>query len=136
MNILNKTAVINKSEYDLISRKATGFIYQEIEGGITAVLNVLPRSAVMHRALQFQEFILELIENGKKKIIIDLSSCDYIDISFLGTMVIAQKRLYSVGGILAIVIPPHNNIPVLKSTDIKKIFRIYKNLTEAITNME
>ena len=136
MNILNKTAVINKSEYDLISRKATGFIYQEIEGGITAVLNVLPRSAVMHRALQFQEFILELIENGKKKIIIDLSSCDYIDISFLGTMVIAQKRLYSVGGILAIVIPSHNNIPALKSTDIKKIFRIYKNLTVAITNME
>ena len=70
---------------------------------ITVVKIVLTRGT-MDSAPLLREFMMELINNGEKYIITDLSYCDFMDSSFLGAMVAILKKLKSIQGDFKIVL--------------------------------
>ncbi|GBD88847.1 anti-sigma-B factor antagonist [bacterium BMS3Abin03] len=59
--------------------------------------------ASLNEAEEFKKILEEDIAKGYKKIIVDLSDCDFIDSTFLGTLVISLKKVTSVGGDLRLV---------------------------------
>ena len=128
LNINNE----QKLRYDFTSRNASGFVFQDIEDSKITILTIMPRSATAVKAIQFQEFILGLIETGKINIIIDLSSCEFIDSTFLGAMVLAQKKILREKGNLHLVLKNEITTSTFIFTNLDKIFRTFDTISDAI----
>ena len=77
------------------------FIKEEHNDVIVEVVDLT--RATLNEADDFKQRLTENIENGYKKIIVDLSDCDFIDSTFLGVLVISLKRVTSLGGDLRLV---------------------------------
>ena len=93
MSISNNNSEFIKSRYDRLSRRATGFIYQDIDEAQIVLLSVLPHSAVMSKSLQFQEFILELIENTNKIFALGIGKASWQQISVLKDIIPIKSSL-------------------------------------------
>ena len=52
----------------------------------------------LYTAPEFKERMVELIESGKKQIVVDLSKATFIDSTTLGVLVGGVKRLRPTGG--------------------------------------
>ena len=76
----------------------------------------------------------EIASNGKK-FIFNLSSCEFIDSTFLSALVISYKRIVENGGELIII----GLKPAVKSmfqlTRLDKIFEIYTKEEEALSSL-
>ena len=62
----------------------------------------------LYTAPEFKERMVELIESGKKQIVVDLSKATFIDSTTLGVLVGGVKRLRPAGGSLALVCTDEN----------------------------
>lgn len=88
--------------------------------------------ATFKEASTFKEILLNDINSDNLKIIIDLSLCDHIDSSFLGTLVLALKKINRLGGEIKFVIPNPAATTLLKSTGLIDVFNLYQSRDEAI----
>jgi anti-anti-sigma factor len=88
--------------------------------------------ATFKEALAFKELLLSDISPDNLKIIIDLSLCEHIDSSFLGTLVIALKKISGLGGEIKFVIPNPSAITLLRSTGLIDVLNLYQSRDEAI----
>jgi len=77
------------------------FIKEEHKDVIVEVVDL--NRATLNEADEFKQRLAENIENGYKKIIVDLTSCEFIDSTFLGALVISLKKVTSLGGDLRLV---------------------------------
>ncbi len=77
------------------------FIKEEHNDVIVEVVDLT--RATLNEADDFKQRLTENIENGYKKIIVDLSDCEFIDSTFLGALVISLKKITSLGGDLRLV---------------------------------
>ena len=66
------------------------------------------------------------------KIIIDLSSCEYIDSTFLGALVVILKKMAERGGEIKYVIPQPSALYLFKITGLYGVLNLYRNREEAI----
>jgi anti-anti-sigma factor len=90
--------------------------------------------ATMNEAFEIKEILNEDIFDYKK-IIVDLSSCDYVDSTFLGALVFSYRRLKEKNGTLVLVV---NHGFLAKSflySDIASIFQVYYSVREAIEGL-
>ena len=67
--------------------------------------------------------LFEYIHLSKKKIIVDISKCNFIDSTFLGAMVVSLKRTRKTGGDIKMVITS----PFAKTLNISGFLRIFEN---------
>jgi anti-anti-sigma regulatory factor len=75
--------------------------------------------------------LLEDIQLNNKKIIIDISKCDYIDSSFIGAMVVSLKKIRGEGGDIKIVSSSYTaGIAFLVGCN--KLFEGYTSVEDAI----
>ena len=70
-----------------------------------------------------------------KKIIVDLSSCNYIDSTFLGAMVFAYRALRHQGCALVLVIEKDLLAKSFLYAELTSIFNIYHSLNEAMETL-
>ena len=77
------------------------FKAEVVEGVI--VVNVGLIRATLQEAEEFKELLTKNIELGKRNLVVDLSACEFIDSTFLGTLVVALKKVTSLGGDLRLV---------------------------------
>jgi anti-anti-sigma factor len=103
----------------------------DIIGNIVVVHVYLSR-ATLAKAVHFKEFVLELVNIGITKVIIDLSSCEYIDSTFLGAMVALLKKVNSMNGDLRLVYNKEMPSLVFVLTRMDKVFKVFPLLEEAI----
>ncbi len=86
-------------------------------------------------AESFKNSVKFEIASNNIKFIFDLSSCEFIDSTFLSAIVTSYKRIVEHGGSLKIV----GLKPAVKSmfqlTRLDKIFEIYKNEKEALSSL-
>jgi len=70
---------------------------------------------------------------NNKKIIIDISKCDFIDSSFLGALVDSLKRIIKTGGDIKIVIAS-SSFPegIVNNSSIQGVFEIYTSVEDAL----
>jgi anti-anti-sigma factor len=99
------------------------------------IITVNVSRATVKEAHEFKKFIDDEIKKKKLKIVIDLSSCDFIDSTFIGVLVVTLKKLADIGGELRIVEPPSIAHTILTVTGTLNVFNTHKSKSEAIMNL-
>ena len=87
----------------------------------------------LYTAPEFKERMVALIEDGKKRIVVDLSSATFIDSTTLGVLVGGVKRLRPAGGSLALVCTDQNITKIFEITGLDRVFPIHASRAEALT---
>jgi len=89
----------------------------------------------LYTAPEFKERLVELIENGKTKIVVDLSEATFIDSTTLGVLVGGVKRLRPAGGSLALVCSDQNITKIFEITGLDRVFPIHGSRDEALSSV-
>ena len=86
----------------------------------------------LYTAPEFKERMVELIESGKKHIVVDLSQATFIDSTTLGVLVGGVKRLRPAGGSLALVCTDQNITKIFEITGLDRVFPIHASRDDAL----
>jgi len=89
----------------------------------------------LYTAPEFKERLVELIEGGKTKIVVDLSEATFIDSTTLGVLVGGVKRLRPAGGSLALVCSDQNITKIFEITGLDRVFPIHATRDEALSSV-
>lgn len=92
--------------------------------------------ATFKEAEEFKKLLDNDIDAGFTKIIVDLTSCTFMDSTFLSTIVTALKKVSKTGGSLKLVGVHSEAQALLELTGTVKVFEIYKNKSEAIESFK
>lgn len=83
--------------------------------------------ATLVEADDFKARISHKIDQGYKKVIIDLSNVDFVDSSFLGVIVNTLKRVAKMGGDLKLV----GFRPAVRAMfELTRLFRVFESFTD------
>jgi anti-anti-sigma factor len=88
--------------------------------------------ATMREADEFKRVLGEDIEKGYKKLIVDLSVCEFIDSTFLGALVVSLKKITNLGGDLRLVGFQPAVHSMFELTRMNRVFDSYKSKEEAV----
>jgi anti-sigma B factor antagonist len=88
----------------------------------------------LYTAPEFKERLVQVIEDGKKQLVVDLSKATFIDSTTLGVLVGGVKRLRPTGGALSLVCTDQNISKIFEITGLDRVFPIYKSREEALQN--
>jgi anti-sigma B factor antagonist len=84
------------------------------------------------RSAQFKRAIRELIDDGHRRIILDLGAVAFIDSQGLGALISALKTLRSEGGDLKLVNVPEPVESVLSITKLARVFETHAEVEAAL----
>jgi anti-anti-sigma factor len=98
--------------------------YTQEEHGSTIVEVINLGRATLNEAGEFKKILFQDIETGWRKIIIDLTECEFIDSTFLGTIVISLKKITNLGGNLRLVGIQPAVEKMLQLTKMDRLFQI------------
>lgn len=100
--------------------------------GDVVVENVNLTRATLKEAEEFKKMLAEDIESGTRKIVVDLSECEFIDSTFLGALVVSLKKVTALSGDLKLVgfQPPVHSM--FELTRMYRVFEAYPTKFEAI----
>ncbi len=87
----------------------------------------------LYTAPEFKERLVQVIESGKKRVVVDLSKATFIDSTTLGVLVGGVKRLRPNGGSLALVCTDPNIIKIFEITGLDRVFPIHGSRDEALS---
>jgi len=100
------------------------------------VLNINLVKATLKEAVEFRNYFEEAIKSTDKDIIVNLSTCEYLDSTFLGILVKSYKRLKTQNRTIAIIEPVNQSSIFLTLNSIGKIFPIYSSVKVALDDIE
>lgn len=100
------------------------------EGNDWAVLAVEGEVDV-YTAPQFRKRLIELVDEGRNRILVDLEAVEFLDSTGLGVLVGGLKRTRSNDGDLALVCTQRRILKVLEITGLTKVFTIYGSVAAA-----
>jgi anti-sigma B factor antagonist len=80
----------------------------------------------------FKQRIYEIIESGKRDVIVDMNGLDFMDSTGLGVLVAALKKTRMEGGSIRLICNRNNILKVFTITGLDKVFAIYDNLSELL----
>ncbi|HRE41215.1 MAG TPA: STAS domain-containing protein [Ignavibacteria bacterium] len=104
------------------------------ENGVTCIKINLKRATV-DVVKEFKAFLFDVIDNQqKKKIILDLSSVEFVDSSFLGAVVSGLKKVTSIKGDIKVVELQPPVRAMFELTRLYKVFEIFDNKQDAINS--
>ncbi len=92
--------------------------------------------ANLNNAMFFKNLLLELIEKGADKLIIDLSACKIIDSTFLGSLIAVLKRVSLLGGRLCLICCADICSWLFVMTKMDEVFDIFQSLDEAVNSFK
>ena len=90
--------------------------------------------ATIGEANLLKEKINKAITDGWIKIIIDLSTCEYLDSTFLGVLVMMLKKATKLGGDVRLVGLQAEVLAMFELTRMFRVFRTYSDLQKAISS--
>jgi len=103
--------------------------------GVRIVVVNLSR-ATLQDAKMLKSIIEEEIIIGVRKLAIDISQCEFIDSTFIGSLVVEQKRMKEKGGKIMLIYPVKLDENLFHVTNTLRIFEIYQTREEAIESTE
>ena len=95
-----------------------------------AVLNVRGEVDV-YTAPKFRERLIELVGEGKHRIVVDLEGVDFLDSTGLGVLVGGLKRLRIHNGDLLLICTQSRILKVFEITGLTKVFSIHDSVEAA-----
>ena len=90
----------------------------------------------LYTAPEFKQQLLEVVGQGGKDVVVDLTETTFIDSTTLGVLVGGVKRLRPNGGQLSLVCSDRNITKIFEITGLDKVFSIYPTRTEAVENLD
>ena len=92
--------------------------------------------ATYKEASQLKKNLDEFIKDKNKKIIVDISRCEFIDSTFLGVLVLSLKSIAKIGGDLRLVKPDEVVKALMEKAGTLNVFNLYNTLDDAIKSIE
>ena len=92
--------------------------------------------ATYKEAGELKKLLNEDIELHFKKIIVDIRQCEFIDSTFLGTLVVALKYIAKNSGEIRLVKPKDTVLFLMEKVGTLKIFNNYETLEEAVASFD
>ena len=89
----------------------------------------------LYTAPEFKERMVQVIEQGKKQVVVDLSKATFIDSTTLGVLVGGVKRLRTNDGQLSLVCSDRNITKIFEITGLDRVFTIYPSREEAVSTI-
>jgi anti-sigma B factor antagonist len=89
----------------------------------------------LYTAPEFKERLVQVIEDGKKNLVVDLSKATFIDSTTLGVLVGGVKRLRPSGGSLVLVCTDQNISKIFEITGLDRVFPIHGSREEALRSV-
>jgi anti-sigma B factor antagonist len=86
----------------------------------------------VYTAPRLREKLVELVSEGRYKIVVDLEGVDFLDSTGLGVLVGGLKRLRSHDGDLTLVCTQHRILKVFEITGLTKVFAIFDSVDAAV----
>ena len=106
--------------------------YIQEEHGSTILVVVDLEKATLIDAGELKTILFQIIESGWRKMIIDLTECEFIDSTFLGTIVISFKKITELGGKLRLVGVQSDVKSMFQLTRVNKIFEVFESREDAL----
>ena len=110
------------------------FIHERLGVVIVEIVNVT--RATLYEAEDFKQILLQDIELGWRKIIVDLSLCEFVDSTFLGTLVVSLKKITGHGGKIKLVGFQSKVNSMFQITGLDHVFESYPTKEEAIKSFK
>ncbi|QQS35198.1 MAG: STAS domain-containing protein [Ignavibacteriales bacterium] len=104
------------------------------EHGDVLVKMVMLSRATLREADDFKNALAEDIQNGARKIVVDLSECEFIDSTFLGALVVSLKKVTSLGGDMRLVGFQPAVHSMFELTRMYRVFESFKTKEEAVNS--
>ena len=101
-------------------------------GNDTALIS-LAGEVDLYTAPEFKQQLLEVIGQGSKTVLVDLTDTTFIDSTTLGVLVGGVKRLRSNDGQLSLVCSDRNITKIFEITGLDRVFTIYPTRDEAVS---
>jgi anti-anti-sigma factor len=105
--------------------------FQEKHGVIIVEVVNLTR-ATLKEAEEFKQILLKDIELGWRKIVVDLTDCEFVDSTFLGALVVSLKRITGLGGDLKLVGFQSAVESMFQLTRLYRVFETFPTRDEAV----
>jgi anti-sigma B factor antagonist len=86
----------------------------------------------LYTAPEFKQQLLEVIEQGGRDVIVDLSNTTFIDSTTLGVLVGGVKRLRTNEGQLSLVCSDRNITKIFEITGLDRVFTIHPTREAAV----
>jgi anti-sigma B factor antagonist len=97
----------------------------------TAVISVAGE-VDLYTAPELKRELVAVIDEGVRRVVVDLSQATFIDSTTLGVLLSGVKRLRPVGGELAVVCTDRNIRKIFEITLLDRVFTIHADRDEAI----
>ena len=105
------------------------------DNGVTVIGTNLTRSTV-NEAIAFRKIAEMEINSGIKKLVIDLSRCEFMDSTFFGVIIMLSKIMKDKDYKLKIVKPLNPNEDLFESTNTLALFDLYLTREDALKSFE
>ncbi len=92
--------------------------------------------ATYKEASLLKKHLDEMIKNNQKKIIVDLSQCEFIDSTFLGVLVLSLKSSAKIDGDIRLIKPAEVVKTLMEKAGTFNVFNLYDSMEEAIKSYE
>jgi anti-anti-sigma factor len=103
----------------------------ELIDGVLVIKTGLKR-ATMSESGEFKDLLMKEMEKGHNKILIDLRDCEFIDSTFLGTLISASRKLIKNEGSIKLL-AHYTLIPsILKLTGTSKMLPVFEDKQQAL----
>ena len=86
----------------------------------------------LYTAPEFKERMAAIIDEGKTRVVVDLSQATFIDSTTLGVLVGGVKRLRTNEGQLSLVSSDRNITKIFEITGLDRVFTIYETRDAAV----
>ena len=86
----------------------------------------------LYSAPELKKRLLDAIDSGKTRIVVDLAQTTFIDSTTLGVLVGARKRLRANDGALAVVCPDPDKLALFEMTGLDRVFSIHDDRASAL----
>jgi len=92
--------------------------------------------ATWKEANQFKLILQADIEKRFKKLVVDISRIEFMDSTFLGTLVLAKRNITQIGGDLKLVEPLSVFKALMEKTSTLNIFESYRSVSDAVSSFK
>ena len=89
----------------------------------------------LYTAPEFKQQLLDVIGEGARDVLVDLSATTFVDSTTLGVLVGGVKRLRANDGQLSLVCSDRNIVKIFEITGLDRVFPIFPTRDEALASV-
>jgi anti-sigma B factor antagonist len=85
----------------------------------------------VYTAPRLRERLVEVVEQGVRHVVVDLSRVEFLDSTGLGVLIVARRRLLPIGGTLRLVCSHERLLKIFRITALDRVFALFDTVEAA-----